>query len=350
MTTRSKVGVGIALIAVSCLLGCGYKTSPRPASATIPGEIGLLQAYAYPDRILVKWDMPQINTDGSPLKDLSGFKVYRRSHNIGEDCEDCDPVTALHANVDVQKPSNAEIREGEVTYVDASIEPNKMYYYSVSAYSLKGRDGPRSHRLVVPFEAPPPSPTGLQATAEERGVFLKWSAPERTGGVNGYRIYRADADKRGEMGPKGNTRWAETYYLDKEVERNKKYIYQVRSLRMSQGIPQESLPSPTVEAVLPETPLNGPEKVNTAATDQGIRVYWRPVDGGGEKILYNVYRSEQTGAMEKLNTAPVAVAWYDDRRPRHGRTYRYAVTAFPEGKPERESSRVISDPTKFSSQ
>ena len=71
-------GVGILVALVACLVvGCGYKTSPRPATEAIPSEVGLVTARVYPGRIVLSWDVPKTNTDGSDLKDISGFHVYR---------------------------------------------------------------------------------------------------------------------------------------------------------------------------------------------------------------------------------------------------------------------------------
>jgi len=97
---RTALAVTLVVITTAIVAGCGYKTNPRPATATVPGEVGLVSARAYPDSIALTWDVPSANTDGSPIKDLSGFKVYRSVQKVGEDCENCEYTEHVYANVD----------------------------------------------------------------------------------------------------------------------------------------------------------------------------------------------------------------------------------------------------------
>ena len=122
----------------SFVTGCGYKTSPRPATATVPGEVGLVEAQGYPDKVTLKWHVPLSNADGSLLTDTSGFKVYRTAQKVGEECENCDEKKSIYANVDFQNPINAVIDKGEVLYTDKAVTPGNVYSYSVSTYNLKG--------------------------------------------------------------------------------------------------------------------------------------------------------------------------------------------------------------------
>ena len=149
------------------------------------------------------------------------------------------------------------------------------------------------------------------------------------------------------MKPVGRTKWAETYYVDKDVENGKTYFYLVRSLKMIRGISLESRPSSVVQATVHTIRLRPPENINTASTDDGVRIYWRPVKIQGEETGYNIYRSESGQMFVKINRAPHPNPWFVDKDAKRGKTYRYAVTAFPKGKPEDESSRSASAAVKF---
>jgi len=328
---------------VFCLLfGCGYKTRPRPITATIPGEIGLPDAHAYPDKIVLRWNVPATNADGSPSTDISGFKVWRLTQKIGEQCENCEDKKTLHANVDFQNPSNAIIEKGEVIYTDPAVTPGNIYSYSVSEYNLKGREGQRSEDVTVAMEEPPPLPDSLTADFNSLGVLLKWESPPRLSGIRNYRIYRSDTDSDKDMKPIGSTRWAEREFLDKDVGKEKTYYYQVRSLKMARGIPIESAPSETVSIKIPTVRWQSPEDVDAKVTRNGIRVDWRIVKMEGHEARYNVYRSEAGKAITKMNAEPLRNPWFLDSKVTEGRTYRYAVTAFPQDKPEEESSKSAS--------
>lgn len=306
-----------------------------------------MDVHAYPDRIVLRWDIPLSNVDGSRLDDLSGFKVYRTAEKIGEECEDCEKAGKLHANIDVQHPTNATIAGGEVAYSDKDVTTGYSYHYAVAAYNLKGREGPKSQKVTVYFGDFPPAPTGLRAEYDPSGVVLKWDAPPRPAGIRNYRIYRASVDDLREMRPLGRTRWAETSYVDKDVEKESTYYYVVRSLKMNRGISLESGPSTVAEVTIPRVRFGPPENVNTASTTDGIRIYWSPVKIENEKVEYNIYRSEAGKVFEKMNREPLRNPWFVDKDVKKNTRYRYAVTAFPQGRPEEESSRAASEDVRF---
>jgi uncharacterized protein len=330
------------------LTGCGYKTSPRPASDTIPEEISLLNAYAYSDRITLKWTIPRSNTDGSQLNDISGFKVYRASHGISEECEKCEEKKTLLANVDFQAPSNAIISEGEVTFVDKLVALGNTYYYWVSVYNLRGREGRVSREVSVVFGKEPQPPTSLRVLSEPDSMRLDWAPPDDTDGVKSYRIYRGVGDNPDDMKSIGNTKLTETYYVDKNIEKGRTYYYLVRSVQMNRGISFESKASNIAEAQTARLRWNPPENINTAATSNGIRIYWDPVKMDGEETRYNIFRSDSGRMLEKINQEPLSNPWFLDKGVMSGRTYRYAISAFPKDKPLEESSRAGSASIKYS--
>ncbi|MBI4964869.1 MAG: hypothetical protein HY913_16460 [Desulfomonile tiedjei] len=343
-----KARAGVWVVIVSCfLVGCGYKTSPRPATASIPGDIGLVDAQAYADRIVLKWSVPPSNVDGSALRDLSGFKIYRFAQPLGEECDNCEEKKSLHANVDFQNPSNAVISAGEVTYADKDVSPGNVYSYWLSPYNLRAREGRVSQIVTVDYGEPPPAPEQLRAGPEPKGIMLEWDVPARAEGISGYRVYRGATDDPEEMKYIGGAQSRDTSFLDREAEKEKRYFYQVRSFKMNRGISLESSPSSTVKALMPAVQFQPPENVNRTATRRGISLYWDPVKIEKEETRYNVYRSETGKMFEKINAQPLVNPKYFDSKVLRGRTYRYGVTAFPKDKPEYESKRAGSEEVKF---
>jgi len=334
------------LVLWCALAGCGYKTNPRPAAATIPGEITIVNAQAYPDRVVLRWPVPLTNADGSRFQDISGFKVYRATLKPDEKCEDCEKKT-VHANVDFQSPVSATIDKGEVAYSDTRVTPGNLYSYSVSAYNLKGREGEWSPEVTVPFEEPPPAPEGLRASAQSNGILLEWAPSPRPDGNRGFRIYRGASDKIDEMKLIASPKPEETSFVDTDVEKGKTYYYVVRSLRMNRGISQESRLSPVVSVLFPEIHAQAPENVKTMTTPRGVEVFWDTVKIDKEESRYNVYRSEGRKMFVRINAEPLLGKKYTDTTVVMGKTYRYAVTAFPKGKPEFESSRSASGSISF---
>ena len=337
-------GVSWILIVSSFVTGCGYKTSPRPATATVPGEISLVEALGYPDKVTLKWHVPLSNTDASLLADPSGFKVYRTAQKVGEECENCEEKKGIYANVDFQNPTNAVIDKGEVLYTDKVVTPGNVYTYSVSTYNLKGREGRPSQDVTVVFDEVPRAPEGLRADVDNGGINLEWTTPPRAAGVGGYRIYRGSTDKADEMKLIGGSKRDETSFVDKDVEKEKTYNYIVRSLKMNRGVSLESEPSPLVKVFVPTVQWKPPENVTTGPpTRDGITIVWDRVTIPGEETRYNIYRSEAGKMFTKINPEPLRDPWFLDSKVRKGVTYRYAVTSFPEGKPADESWRAASE-------
>jgi len=335
------------VIASLALVGCGFKTTPRPATATVPGDVALVEAHAFPDHVVLKWEAPLANVDGSLITDTSGFKVYRIAQRVGEECENCDEERKLYANVDFEKPTNAVVKGREVTYTDRGVSPGNVYVYAVSTYNLKGREGAQSPAVTVPLDDFPPPPDGLRATAAEGGVVLEWAVPPRPAGIRSYRIYRGESEKPEDMQQIGGTKWAETAFTDKDAEKEKVYYYCVRSLKMHRGMPYESGPSEPVRIRATAAPIPSPENVVTAAGREGINVRWDQVKLPSGEVRYNVYRSESGTLFVKANSEPLTNAWFIDKDVKQGKTYRYAVACFLSTKPEEESARTASEALEF---
>jgi len=331
---------GLVLIFVVAVInGCGYKTNPRPATDASPSEIGLVNAQGHKDRIVLKWEVPQRNTDGSALTDVSGFKVYRTAHKIDEDCQNCESKSVLHANIDYHNPSNAKIEKGMVTFSDGQVAPGYVYYYYVSVYNLRGRESKTSQEVAVVFDKAPPAPEGVKAEVGAKGVRLEWTVPEDGQGIKNFRVYRADAETPGDLTSIGSTKWGENSFTDKTAEIGKTYRYAVSSLKMNRGVSIESDLSQSVPTYFSAVYRSPPENVNTTSTPEGIRIYWDPVKIGEEETRYNVYRSEGRKMFEKVNPEPLRNPSFLDRKVVKGREYRYAVTAFSQSRPDQESSR-----------
>ncbi len=334
------------LMTLNCLCSCGYKTNPRPTTVRAPAPTKLITARAFPDDIKLNWNVPASNSDGSRLTDLSGFKIYRGSRGVDEDCENCQDKRKLLANIDFQSPSNAEIKNDEVIFQDKNVTPGNVYSYAVVAYNLRGRESGIGAAVEVYYETPPPAPTDLVARPEAGHIRLEWKAPADSK-IDRYQIFRGTQDEAAKMKSIGTAAHREPWFVDKGVEKDSKYFYTVRSVKSNRGTPFESNASNVAGAVAPSIYWGSPENVNVAMSSQGIRVYWEPVKMENEETRYNVYRSESGRGFQKINAEPVKTPWLLDNKVTRGRMYRYAVTAFPKNRPEEESSRTASEALRY---
>ena len=237
---------------------------------------------------------------------------------------------------------NAKIEDGEIEYKDQRISAGNIYYYAISAYNVRDSEGPKGPVIIVSYDHIRPAPDGLRATYNSRGIVLRWNAPTRPE-LSAYRVYRNSTQDLKKMEPIGRTRWAETFYVDEDVERDKPYYYTVRSMKMTGGIPIESAPSIMVPFTYPRAKIESPNGVRVVATSQGIRIVWDQVKSENETIRYNVYRSEGERASTRINRNALRKAWMTDTTVKKGKRYRYEVTAFPSGKDHEESRRTASE-------
>ncbi len=336
---RRKVH-GCVVLLVCCVVGaCGLRTSPRPQGTTVPDSIGLVDCSAYPDRILLKWEVPKSNADGSALKDLSGFRVYRASDKIGGECSDCRKTREAYANVDIEDPTNAAVVGNEVVYADKKVITGNTYIYRVTAYNLKGREGLPSTEVDVDFQESPPPPGSLEGTWQAKRVVLRWTPPIDRHEIRAYRIYRAAENKPEAMTPIGLADWGETEYVDNKVEKEQTYFYQMRSLRTTKGITQESVPSHTAMVVIPKTRVPTPKNLESFVKADRISTGWNPVRVDKGVVKYNIYREQPGKKPVKLNRAPLDRPRFDDKNVKDGQEYRYWVTAVVEGREDEESAR-----------
>jgi hypothetical protein len=166
--------------------------------------------------VVVHWQTPPANVDGSTPINLLGYNVYRTDRSQTEPG---------------QTPLNKGLVNGN-EFADQTFRFGEEYIYIVRAVSL-GTGGAQVESLnsnavsITPTDKFPPSaPTSITVAAAPGKLSLFWPAnPERD--VAGYNIYRAtDPDLPKESWPKLNRALYErTTYQDEAVEAGVRYYY-----------------------------------------------------------------------------------------------------------------------------
>jgi hypothetical protein len=179
------------------------------------------------DRVAaLAWDPVRYLKDGSPVRDLAGYHIYRRSGEaeFGKITPDAVDGTAFQ---------------------DVAVKNDVEYTYTVRAVRKLGPDllesADSETRTVRPEDLTAPPPVlNLVAALTTQGVELRWE-PSPAADLAGYRVYRRAA---GEpqftlMTPTLVTR---AYYVDDRVSRQQTYYYYVTAVDDSRRA-NESLPS-----------------------------------------------------------------------------------------------------------
>src|SRR5205085_5133150 len=191
--------------------------------------------------IVVRWQPPTANVDGSTPVNLLGYNVYRTDRSQQEPG---------------QTPLNkALVGPNEMTYADQTFRFGEEYTYIARAVSL-GTAAAQVESLnsnaksIAPKDVFPPSaPTSITVAAAPGRLSLFWPAnPERD--VAGYNIHRStDPNLPKERWTKLNRALYERItYQDEAVEAGTRYYYYLTAVDTSGNVSQ---PSEVVSEVVP---------------------------------------------------------------------------------------------------
>src|SRR5205807_9547744 len=127
-------------LAVGALAACGKKGPPVPPEVRVPTIPGALHGAVNEDSIVVSWTAPGTRLDGSRLRAISLYRVYRREE------ADAGPVKSAMlssgrvvgydevATIRSESPAPATVQGNQVTWTDRrALAPGRRYVYVVTA-------------------------------------------------------------------------------------------------------------------------------------------------------------------------------------------------------------------------
>jgi uncharacterized protein len=163
-------GPGGGLGSWSQVLSHAWGILPRPPAG--------LTAEAKDREVQLSWPEVRSLQDGTPVRDLAGYAVYRQTGH--EAWQRLNPLP-LAVN----------------RYQDVAVKNEVEYTYTIRAVRRLGQDELESvdspSRPVMPQDlTPPPPPLNLVAVPTSRGVDLRWD-PSPATDLAGYRVYRLRA-------------------------------------------------------------------------------------------------------------------------------------------------------------
>jgi fibronectin type 3 domain-containing protein len=192
----------------------------------LPRSPASLTAEAKDREVQLNWPEVKALQDGTPVRDLAGYAVYRQTGHEAWQRLNPTPVSVNR-------------------YQDVAVKNEVEYTYMIRAvrrlgqYELASLDSPS--RTVTPTDlTPPPPPLNLVAAPTSRGVELRWD-PSPASDLAGYRVYRLRA---GEARPvRLTTELLRTpHLLDTQVVPGQTYAYTVTAVDDSRRA-NESAPS-----------------------------------------------------------------------------------------------------------
>jgi hypothetical protein len=138
--------LALALVPVLLFSGCGKKGDPRAPELATPKVIENLRATSEPNGVALTWNRPTEYVDGSQLKDLTGFVIFRKE--ISPACVDCPVPYRPLTTVEVEDREKF-VKQSRYRYVDEETQPKMIYRYRVSSQLKDGSLSEPSNEVQI---------------------------------------------------------------------------------------------------------------------------------------------------------------------------------------------------------
>ena len=115
--------------------GCGRKGDPRAPELATPKLITNLAARSNADGVALTWNRPTEYVDGSELKDLASFVIFRKE--ISPSCLDCPVPYRELTTVNVEDREKF-VRLKQYRFDDREVRTNTIYRYRVASQLFDG--------------------------------------------------------------------------------------------------------------------------------------------------------------------------------------------------------------------
>jgi len=136
---RSYLGI---ILFPLLLVACGLKASPVPRETVVPVPIEDIKLTRTSEGIKIEWTLPDRALDGSPLREIAGYRVVRQ----GPD--------GLSTRKEVWLPfSERQQKTGEkVFFIDTFPEQKGIYHFWVIPFDTYGSSPDQGKGIAVRWE------------------------------------------------------------------------------------------------------------------------------------------------------------------------------------------------------
>ena len=305
------------------------KTAPQPPQniSAIPDEVNF-------GRVVVRWNAPVVDADGSELTGLVSFVIFRSKGGNSSFV----PIDTLDVSV----------RE----YTDLNLEPLTSYSYTMSALDEAGNESSRAATVQVRTEGPdqvaPVAPQNLSALADDADfgqITVSWGASTQDvgggqlTGLANYTVFRSKGSTNS-FQPVASLDVNTRQFVDTGLEPLTTYFYTVTAI--------DEAGNESARATAVQVRTEGPDRVApvapqnlSAVADEAdfgrITVSWNAStqDVGGGQLTglanYTVFRSKgSTNSFQPVASLGADTRQFVDTGLELLTTYFYTVTAIDE--------------------
>jgi hypothetical protein len=135
-----------ALMLAFLPLGCGKKADPRAPELATPRVIDNLTARPVANGVALTWRRPTEYVDGSELKDLTGFLIFRK--DVSPACVDCPVPYRPLTTLDVEDQDRF-VKQKQYRYIDEQVQDKMTYRYRVSSQLKDGSLSEPSNEVEI---------------------------------------------------------------------------------------------------------------------------------------------------------------------------------------------------------
>lgn len=136
----------LALLLAVAGSACGKKGDPRAPELATPKIINNLAARAAPEGVALTWNRPTEYVDGSELKDLASFVIFRKE--ISASCLDCPVPYRQLTTVNVEDREKF-VRQKQYRFDDREVRANAIYRYRVASQLFDGSLSAPSNEVEI---------------------------------------------------------------------------------------------------------------------------------------------------------------------------------------------------------
>ncbi len=329
---RKKLILIVSLILLT-LISCGKKGNPLPKGLPVPAGISDLRGDVKDSLLFISFTIPTRNQDGTEVRDLEGFRILKG-------CGGCAGGLERWKDIRLTDKEGYTIRDGRLYTYDNDLKEGFDYGYRVFAFTTKGIQGEGSNTFSITWQKTPPPPKNVTAKAGDARVTLTCEK-EQDAFYNVYRIeegiYPLFALNTSPLGTCELT--------DMGLQNGREYRYEVRAVRIYNGIPFEG--EGTIIAAVPKdmTPPAPPKDLKLEKKGAGVYLSWAP-NTESDVAGYNIYRL-RGGKAEKINKDVVKRPSFQDDGTGKERYLSYYVTAVDlpgnESPPSREEIIILKE-------
>ena len=136
----------ILLLMLCASAACGKKGDPRAPELATPKVITNLAARLGPNGITLTWSRPTEYVDGTALKDLASFVIFRKE--VSQSCPDCPVPYRQLTTVNVEDREKF-VRQKQYRYDDQEVRPDTIYRYRIASQLFDGSLSAPSNEVEV---------------------------------------------------------------------------------------------------------------------------------------------------------------------------------------------------------